>query len=209
MTCERFEEVCALALGPGSVAPAGLIEHARSCADCAAALAVLPSLREAGGAFAAPEPAPEYWFRFSARLDGKLPARTEAAPRFFMPRPWAKLTLAFGSCALVALCAVALLAGGGPRVALTGGSATAAEIPAESELLGAIASFNAADLQDAMNGLLPAEEEPTGADLTDLASPIVEEAPAETQDETPYDLFLDLPRDERRLMLEGIRAETG
>jgi hypothetical protein len=208
VSCERFEEICAS--DPGQAHSADLIEHARSCPDCATALSVLSSLREADDAFAAPEPAPEYWVRFTAALDGRLPAPSRAAPGFFMPRPWAKLALALGSCALLALCAVALLAGGGPRWVPTGRApAAAAPLPAESDLLGVVASFNAVDLQDALNGLLPAEEDPTTADLADLTAPIIEESPPESPDDTPYDLFLDLPRDERRLMLEGIRAETG
>jgi len=209
VTCERFEELCALALGPGPGAPAELIDHARACADCAAALAVLPSLRAAGDVFAAPDPAPGYWVRFADRLDGKLPARRDASRGYFLPRPWARLALAFGSCALVALCAVALLTGGGPRGVLTGGSEGAAGGAAESDLLGLIASSDPADLQEALNGLLPVEDDPTSSDLADLTTPIIEESGPDPSDDTPYDLFLDLPRDERRLMLEGIRGETG
>ena len=212
MSCGRYESTCSAATEK-DLTPEERVDleaHATSCAECRGLLEIAGELKSAAGAFSASDPGPAYWVSFSQRLDSRLQGRGGILTLPFTAswRPRFVLALTGFSLLLVSLVAIHR---GVPRAPIMGeGSGNLlAAAQRETELLGRLERAEPARLQEALEGLYPADSPPPLEDLAMALSPLAEESGRLTPEDSPYDLFLDLSERERGLLLKEMRGEIG
>lgn len=207
--CDRFESTCETLAGLSASGGEGGLSgdaeeamraHASGCAPCAGAVRAAEALRRSQDARDVPEPGPSYWESFSERLDARLRASDASLTAGATRR-----SRALGA-ALALAASAALIAG---ALAVRHLRGVSLDPPPEAELLERLDRAPAEGVAEYLDEIAPPELAAAPEDLAEVEDLLHDDGTAGSDDDSPYDLFLDLGDEDRDRLLKEMRGEIG